>query len=360
MINVLHVVLGLEVGGLEKFVLGLLDNYTGNINPYVVCLERKGALGAALDPARVFEVGKGPGFSLSAVRTLKRLVTELGIDIVHTHNPAPHLHGALAAYLGGARVVHTKHGRNYPRDYKKIWCNRVASFFSDAIVAVSDNARDVCLHVERIAPAKVSVILNGVDSGLFAPGARRDPALVPKIGIVARLSPEKDHATLLAACAILARRQFPFTLEVIGDGPLRGALEVQSATLGLDSRVNFRGMQDDVAGLLRDLDLFVLSSVTEGISLTLLEAMATELPVVATEVGGNPEVVLDGGTGFLVPAGNPEFMAERLAQLIGDPALRKEMGERGRKRVLEHFDVRATCYRYERLYSGLLTREVAT
>lgn len=354
MINVLHVVLGLEVGGLEKFVLGLLDTYTRDINPYVACLESKGALGGGLDPARVFEIGKGPGFSFSAVRKLKRLVAELEIDIVHTHNPAPHLHGALAAFLGGARVVHTKHGRNYPRDYKKIWCNRVASFFSDAIVAVSDNARDVCLHVERIAPAKVSVILNGVDTGLFAPGTRRDPALVPKIGIVARLSPEKDHATLLAACAILAGRQLPFTLEVIGDGPLRGELQERAAALGLGGRVNFCGMQEDVAGLLRELDLFVLSSVTEGISLTLLEAMATELPVVATEVGGNPEVVLDGSTGFLVPAGNPAFMAERLAQLLGDPGQRQQMGARGRRRVRELFDVRSTSSRYEQLYSALL------
>lgn len=295
------------------------------------------------------------------VKHLYSLVRELRIDLIHTHNPSPHFYGALAGFLARIPVVHTKHGRNYPNKIKKVFLNRVAGYLTRKIIAVSGNAAEVCICVEKVSPDKVMVIHNGIDTGLYAPTTDSLPTSqketqdsVCTIAIVARLSPEKDHAILLAACKLLRDRQILFRLIIIGDGPLRSKLEQSVREYGLTSRVEIAGMCNDVANQLRRLDIFVLCSTTEGISLTLLEAMATSIPVVATNVGGNPEVVVDGTTGFLVPAQNPELLADRLSLLIHDKQLRKIMGSAGRKRVEEHFDIRQTVRRYEELYQDVL------
>jgi len=359
MIKVLHIVLGLQVGGLEKFVLDLLDKYPPDIKPIIICLEGKGELGHQYDHLEILELQKVPGISLKVIRQLVSLIKLHKIDIVHTHNPAPHFYGAMAGLLTGRPVIHTKHGRNYPTELKKVWLNKISSFLTNKIVAVSQNAADVCLEVEKIPSVKVTVILNGVDTNLFCASGdnNRKNQEVVHMGIVARLSAEKDHQTLLAACKILTKMTTDFCLEIIGDGPLRSALEASVKDLNLEKYVSFSGMRHDVAMLLRNLDVFVLSSTTEGISLTLLEAMATELPVVATNVGGNPEVVIDGETGFIVPPQNPVEMANKLFQLIDDENLRRQMGKKGRLRVVENFSITETARQYEELYSSVLSKK---
>jgi len=355
MLNVMNIVLGLQVGGLEKFVLDLVDKYPPDIKPIIVCLEGKYELGRKYDHLEIMELHKEPGIRLKIVRQLVDLVREKNIDIIHTHNPGPHFYGAVSGFLTGRPVVHTKHGRNYPNDIKKIWLNKLSSLLTKKIVPVSQNAADVCLEVEKIPPAKVTVILNGVDTNLFCAAVNKkviDKRLVT-IGIVARLSAEKDHQTLLKACKLLTDMTSNFHLEIIGDGPLRDTLETSVEELDLEPFVSFSGMRHDVAELLRKLDIFVLSSTTEGISLTLLEAMATELPVVATDVGGNPEVVIDGTTGYIVPSQNPDEMAKKLFLLINNSNLRRKMGSDGRKRVLEKFSITETAKKYEVLYRSV-------
>lgn len=358
MINVLHIVLGLQVGGLEKFVLDLIDKYPPGIKPFIVCLEGKGELGQQYDHLGIIELCKGPGISLKIIRQLVTLTRYLEIDIIHTHNPSPHFYGALAGFLTRRPVIHTKHGRNYPADNKKVWLNKISSFLTEKIIAVSQNAADICLDVEKIPATKVSVILNGIDTNLFRPAdiESENARGSVRIGIVARLSAEKDHQTLLNACKLLVTQTNGFHLEIIGDGPLRDTLEKAVRAHGLDMYVSFSGMRHDVPDLLRQLDIFVLSSTTEGISLTLLEAMATELPVIATKVGGNPEVVIDGVTGFLVPPQNPDEMAKKLLLLINDKNLRRQFGEKGRMRVIAQFSIKETARKYEKLYYSVLNK----
>lgn len=357
MINVLHIVLGLQVGGLEKFVLDLIDKYPLDIKPFIVCLEGKGELGQQYNHLEIIELQKEPGISLKIVRQLVTLTKYLQIDIIHTHNPGPHFYGAMTGFLTRRPVIHTKHGRNYPTDTKKVWLNKISSFLSKMIVPVSQNAADVCLDVEKISSAKVKVILNGIDTDLFHQGIETEKTCgLVHIGIVARLSAEKDHQTLLNACKLLADQATDFHLEIIGDGPLRDTLEKSAKDLGLDTYVSFSGMRHDVPELLRQLDVFVLSSTTEGISLTLLEAMATELPIVATDVGGNPEVVVDGETGYLVPPKNPAEMSKKLLLLINDINLRHQMGKMGRERVIANFSIKETAKKYEELYCSVLSK----
>lgn len=362
MIKVLHVVIGLQVGGLERVVIDLINNYSLDIQSAVVCLEEGGELETSCS-VEVYALHKQPGFSVTTVKKLYALLKELKIDLIHTHNPAPHFYGALAGFLAGIPVINTKHGRNYLNcltEVRKIWLNRFSTLLSGKIVAVSQNAASVCLDVEKISPSKVLVILNGINTNVFCPvESHRDTDRVPvNIGIVSRLSAEKDHQTLLEACKLLVAEHANFHLDIIGDGPLRGNLEQLVRNLELDAYVSLLGMKHDIPTLLRELDIFALSSTTEGISLTLLEAMASGLPIVATDVGGNPEVVVDGTTGFIVPPQNPEALAQKLSLLINDRLLRKRMGEAGRIRVIDKFDIRRTARNYESLYHNVLGKAI--
>jgi len=356
-VKILHIVLGLQIGGLEKFVLDLVASYSSDFLPVVVCLEKKGELGEQFSRLQIIELSKSPGLSIGIVKQLVSLIKLYNIDIIHTHNPSPHFYGSLAGLLTGRPVIHTKHGRNYPTEKKKVLLNRVSSRLTTKVVAVSNDAADVCLEVERIPPSKVVVILNGINTTIFSPfdAGTNKKSLPIRIGIVARLAPEKDHQTLLQAIKIMATADVMFHLDIIGDGVLRSKLEKTVAEFGISSHVSFLGMKHDVHYLLKNLDVFVLSSTTEGISLTLLEAMATGLPVVATNVGGNPEVVIDGVTGYIVPAQAPLEMAEKLLLLLNDCSMRRQMGARGRERVVERFSIAETTRHYEELYRSVLS-----
>src|SRR5207248_2205806 len=168
--------------------------------------------------------------------------------------------------------------------------------------------------------------------------------------LVARLSPEKDIATLLQAVALIAKKTPGFRLEIAGDGPCKPELLRLANQLGIETNVTFLGEVRDVAALLAKARLFVLSSLTEGISLTLLEAMARGLPVVTTRVGGNPEVVVEGETGLLVPPRAPAELAAAMVHLLRSPDTRRRMGQAGRCRVEQHFDVRRMVAEYEGHY----------
>ncbi|KYF93365.1 glycosyltransferase [Sorangium cellulosum] len=371
--KVAHVVLSLNVGGLERVVLRLLERTARDrFAPIVCALEEPGALAEELARLGVplVVLPRRPGLDPGLPVRLSAWLRREGIRLVHTHNPGPHLYGALAAGLaraaslpgrgGGPRVIHTKHGRNYPKQKRKVLVNRLAAALTDRVVAVSDDARAVAIEVERVDPAKVVTILNGVDTDVFRPGdagAARARLGVPAsgyhVGCVARLSPEKDHATLLAAFARLREVRPDAHLTLIGDGPLRPALEEQAARLGLGGAVAFTGTRGDVAELLPAFDVFALASLTEGISLTLIEAAAAGLPIVATRVGGNPEIIEEGSTGLLVSPGAPEPLGAAL-EAVAVREDRAAMGERGRARVIERFGLDQMVRAYEELYAEVL------
>ena len=368
-----HLVLALRVGGLERVVLRLLERTPRDrFAPIVCAMEEPGALAPELArlgvPIEV--IPRRPGLDPWLPARLARWMAERGVALLHTHNPSPHFYGALAASLARTaasvtraarpRVVHTKHGRNYPKEARKVLVNRMASSLTDRVVAVSEDARDVAITVEGVDPARVTTILNGVDTDEYRPG---DPAAARArlglpgggfhIGCVARLSPEKDHATLLAAFAELRARRPDAHLTLIGDGPLRADLEAQAGALGIAEAVRFTGMRSDIAESLPAFDVFALASRTEGISLTLAEAAAAGLPIVATRVGGNPEIVRDGETGLLVPAANPGALAAALDAVAASEA-RAGMGERGRAWVRERFSAERMAEAYTAVYDEVL------
>lgn len=325
--------------------------------PSVLCLREAGVLARRFEEIDVAVESldwSGRGLAKIILR-LARWLRAVRPDILHTHNPSPHFVGAAAGALARVPVlVHTKHGRNHPDQPRAVAVNRIASQFTDCIVAVSHDAAEVARAVERVSNNKVCVIHNGVDLARYACLERKTGVPIRRAVHVARFTSVKDQETLLRAARIVCDAVPDFQLDLIGDGPKRADLEALQSSLGLGDRVRFSGFHDDVQRVLAESDLFVLSSVSEGLALTVLEAMAAGLPVVATEVGGNPEIVANGETGLLVPARSPVKLATAIVELIRDPDRARRLGAAGRRRVEVEFDLRRVSSRYENLYSRLL------
>jgi glycosyltransferase involved in cell wall biosynthesis len=348
-LRVFHVTGCLDVGGQEKLLVEFARHADRRrFALHFVSLAGHGPLASDLEalgwPVTALDAPRGlrPSLVLRLARHFRRA------DVVHTHNDRPLIYAAPAARLARVRrVVHTRHGRGVGISRRQRLLANLAARMSDRYVCVSTDCARLAI-AQGLPATRVETMHNGIDTRHFAfTGPRPDGPAV----IVARLSPEKDIATLLRATAIVARSQPAFRLAIAGDGPCLAELRALAAELKLDERVEFLGMVRDVAGLLGRASTYVLSSLSEGVSLTLLEAMACGLPVVATRVGGTPEVVTER-TGLLVPPGDPVALAGGLVQIGTDGALAERLGRAGRRRVEELFDIRRMVADYEHMYVG--------
>jgi glycosyltransferase involved in cell wall biosynthesis len=281
--------------------------------------------------------------------------------IVHVHSGA-WLKAARAAHLAGVpHTVHTVHGveGDEPWFARPLW--RMAAHYTDAIVSVSE---PLATHLHRdigLAREKLRYIPNGVDTESFRPGPASG-VLRARLGVgadgilignVARLAPVKNHALLLDAFAILRQHAPQATLAIVGDGPLRRDLERRIAALGLQSHAHLAGPVADMPRLYKELDLFVLSSHLEGASLSILEAMASGVCVVATAVGGNPDLLGHGRCGVLVTPNNPVALAAAMAGLLHDPVRRRMLASAARDYVATNYSEQTMLQRYEELYYSL-------
>jgi L-malate glycosyltransferase len=260
----------------------------------------------------------------------------------------------------------TEHGRHYPDvvSWKRRLVNRTALVhLADEINAVCHFSADSLARVDGFSGKSIEVIENGIDLARYIHGdralLRQRIGLDPQrryIACIARFHPVKDHAMLLQAFAGVAAALPDVDLVLAGDGPLRETLVTQAATLGISGRVRFLGVRSDVADILQAVDMFALTSISEAASLTLLEAMASALPVVVTAVGGNSEIVVHGEHGYLVPRGDATAAAEAMLRLLRDPARACAMGEAGRRRVHERYDLSRTVERYYGHYADAASR----
>jgi sugar transferase (PEP-CTERM/EpsH1 system associated) len=356
-IRVVHLVTTMNIGGLEMVVLDLVRHRGPDIDPFVMCLEETGALAPRLAEAGVDveSIDARAHGVLPRIVGLARRLRQLRPDVLHTHNRGPHRHGAVAGKIARVPVlVHTKHGRNEPGRLSSVLQNRFASLVTDCVVPVSHDAAHVAIAVERIPAGKIRVIHNGVDLARFAfrtgkPNERGIRAIT-----VARLDPVKDQATMLRAVRTVVESEPGFHLDVVGDGECRAELEAVVRDLDLSTHVTLHGFRDDVAQCLAAADYFLLSSLSEGISLTLLEAMAVGLPAVATDVGGNREVVIDGLNGYLVPAGSPDEFSRAMIRMQADRARMLSMGYAARRRIEQEFSLSRMVDAYEATYRQLV------
>jgi glycosyltransferase involved in cell wall biosynthesis len=282
-------------------------------------------------------------------------------NVLHCHHYSPFVYGSLARLSGSSsRLVFTEHGRlsDVPPSRRRRLANLLLRQFPDRVFTVSRELRE---HViaEGFTPQHVGVIYNGIDMAPVVDAAHAAavrqrlglPSTLLTIGTIARLDPVKDFVTLIRALAEL-RQQLPAALVIIGDGPERQRLEHEARTCGVAPHIHFLGYRDDAREWLAGCDVYANSSVSEGISLTILEAMAAGLPVVATRVGGTPEVVLDG-CGILVPPRDPVALANALAQLAMRRSLGRDLGRAGRERVETYFTLDRMVATYRDVYHEL-------
>ncbi len=352
-LRVCHVSLTLKTGGLERILTDIARHHDSaktvteflairEVGRFADEIRRTGCHVHLLQPA-----GR-----IGQISQMVRLFREGRFDVVHTHNTYPHLYASLAARLARVPVVvNTRHGQRAGHGWKSRTQFRWASHLVDRIIAVSDDAARLCVEADGVAPRKVTRIWNGIDLGDFS---FTGPVASPIAISVARLSAEKDFPTLLRAVALALPEVPDLQLKLVGDGPERANLERLTRELGITSGVEFLGERTDVPRLLAQAGFFVSSSLTEGISLTLLEAMAVGLPVVATAVGGNSEIVAEGVTGQLVPPADPAALARAIVTFCRTEDRWPAFGQAGRDRVAEHFEVHRMVSDYERLYRELL------
>ena len=364
-IPVLHLITELDVGGAQTALYRLLANRQDEQFQYhVACLyngdgktaEQIRGLGIT-----VTDLGMRSPWHVGAMWHLYRLLRRERPFILYTWLFHANISGRIVGRLTRVPIIISgRRGLSIGGTGREQLTRWTASL-DDRVVAVCEMARQAEIKHAGGRPEKVVTIYNGIKLAQVSSSARvtmrQKWGIAPEImllGFVGRLHPVKGVGDLLRAVAVL-RPQHPFLrLLIVGDSPLRADLEQQAAAFSLSDTVIFAGRQDDVAAVLPGLDVLVLPSLAEGLSNILLEAMAAGLPVVATAVGGTPELVIDGETGLLVPPQDADSLALAIRQLLENPILARQMGEAGRRRVQTHFSMEQMVKQTEQLYDALL------
>ncbi|HEX4884748.1 MAG TPA: TIGR03088 family PEP-CTERM/XrtA system glycosyltransferase [Casimicrobiaceae bacterium] len=367
--SIVHVVYRFAVGGLENGLVNLVNRLPREHwrHTIVSLTEVDAAFARRIErpDVEVLALHKAPGHAVPLYPRLWRLFRERRPAIVHTRNLAA-LEALPIAWLAGVPVrIHGEHGRDAEDpDGTNVRRQRVRRLFRPFVTRYVALAPDLATYLVGpigVPADRVDQIFNGVDTTRFSPATGRVPApgcpFGPDdvlIGTAGRLDPVKDHANLLRAFAralALRQSQAPrLRLVIAGDGPERARVEALVREAGLEHSVWLTGERADVPDLLRGLDVFVLSSRGEGVSNTILEAMACGLPVVATRVGANADLVVDGTTGRIVPPSDSAALGDAIVAYADDPTLAKDHGRAGRQRAEQQFSLDRMVDRYHRLY----------
>ncbi len=367
---VVHVIHHLVIGGMENGLVNLINHLPEReFRHAVVCIDDHSDFAGRIQRVDVDVVDlRRPSSGVWATRrALLRLLRERQPRIVHARGPSG-LDALPPALL--ARVpsrIHGEHGWDSAnRDgkrWKPVWLRRLHSPLVSRYVAVSESVKEYLVGTIGIAEHRITTISNGVDTERFRPGALPidlglpesflQPGVV-RVGTVGRLQPIKDQATLVAAASALLRESPQLRQQLrmifVGDGPLRRALSEQAAAAGIAEIVHFTGSTDRVVDWLRALDLFALPSLNEGMSNTLLEAMACGLPGLTTPVGGNTELMDAGVTGSFFAPGQVAALTKLLHRYLTDSSLRRRQGAAARLRAEQRFSLRTMVDRYRELY----------
>lgn len=364
--RILHVIENLNTGGAEHMLVNLaIEQIKRNHQVEVLCLFEQGTLADKLTSigVSVHACHKQLGLNWAFIRTIFGIVSRFAPDVIHTHSLMGNYYMALLRFLTASRAVQvvTRHGLLRGGKVKRLgWLFHLSLWMTDWAIGVCDAVSEELLTKHARFTPRIISIKNGIDLARFQTrNAQSQVALKAQLklngkqrllGIVARLNPIKNHALLLTAFAEVHKNLPDTALIIIGNGVTRSALEQQTHALQLEQAVFFLGDRADVPALLAGMDIYVLSSDNEGYSLSLLEAAAAALPLVATAVGGNAEIVNPELSGLIVPAKNPAALANALIRLLNDPQAAGAMGQNARIWVEQHGSLKAMADAYEKLY----------
>lgn len=365
-LRVLHVVISMTVGGAERLVDDMVrDPAFAGQQPVVCCLESFGELGQKLltDGYTVYAKGRRSGWDFSIIPWLWEIIRCEKITVVHAHQYTPLFYAVPAALLAGrVKVVYTEHGRFYPdrSSWKRTLFNPLLALGVDHLVAISAATAGAMAEFDNLPRRRIKVIHNGIDIfGMNRPkdkiAKRRELGLSEScriIGTAARLNEIKNIPMMLRVLKLVLITVPDTVLIIAGQGEEAEHLKTLAIEFGIADRVKFIGLRFDLPEIYPLFDVFLLASFSEGISVTLLEAMASGVPAVVTDVGGNGEVVVDGETGFLVPLNADQLMAGRVTALLQEPQTAARLGAAGRERAEGEFSGQEMMAAYYRLYAG--------
>jgi glycosyltransferase involved in cell wall biosynthesis len=362
-LRVLHVIEAMHQGGAESMVVEHVRHAGADVESFVVALNRGGpALEAAAEAGGHVRVLAKGARRLDGLRALARILREERIDVVNGHNPTGALYATGASWRRDLVRVRTEHSFHFAGRHSALypWLEPLATALQHRVICVCEAVRES--HARRFpwAAERFVTVRNGISP---APAARPRAEMRAELGLgamdpvaltIGSLTPQKAQHDLLEAFAECARRAPRAHLLVAGEGPLRAELEARREALGLAGKVTLLGARNDVTDLLEAAEVFVLSSVREGLSITLLEAMRAARPAVVTRVGGSAEAAVEDETARLVAAGNPTALAAALSGLLEDPAARARLGAGARARWERHFTAERMVRETEGLYRQAL------
>ncbi|MEM1189223.1 MAG: glycosyltransferase [Pseudomonadota bacterium] len=363
-LNIVHVTFDMRIGGTEQVIRNLIEGSDpGEFTHRIFCIEEPiGPWGIALQNEGIALVShqRRPAFDASVLRALRRYLRRTDADVVHCHQYTPWAYGALAAFGLKTRVLFTEHGRFYPdrSSPKRRIVNPLLARLTDRITAISEATRAALVDFEFLRGDRIQVIYNGI-RGLEV-DARESaelrsklgiPASAPVLGTIARFDPIKNHAMMLRAFRLVLDQHPDCRLILVGDGEERDNIEALVEDLGIGGSIVLPGYVPKPDMWLSVMDIFLLSSFSEGTSMTLLEAMSLGKPCVVTSVGGNPEIVLDRQSGTVTPSDQAQPFAEAIAELLTNHGLQTRLGQGARERFNGHFTYEHLVEAYADVYA---------
>lgn len=353
--KIMHLNDSLDVGGAERMILSLLSNIDTKHYEVSACsISSSVALIKEFEQENipVYILNKGNGFDIKVIARLFNILKKEKIDILHTHNYYAWIYGGLATlFLPACKHVHTQHSNIVMPKPPAFLVKKLLSLIPKKVITVSDQVLDTLINNNYFTNRnKSAVICNGIDTQKFYPSDKSNDSERIIIGIVARLSEVKNHKLLINAVAKVCAENSNVSLKIVGDGPLNLVLKKQVKQLNAEDFIEFLGERNNISDILRSFDIFVLSSFSEGFSISILEAMSTALPVIATDVGGNSSNVTHNETGLLVQSDNVAKLSAALQKLISSKELRERYGNNGREKVVNLYSISKMVDDYQNIY----------
>jgi len=353
----------LGIGGLPQVVVNLCRAADKNLfDISVLCLRNLGEFATEIEnmgiPVFLLPQKKN-GTDYFAFVKVARILKQEKIDIIHTHNTQPFIDGSIGALMSGVKtIVHTEHGRTFPDKKRYMFAEWLMSHFAYKVVGVSEHTSQNLIKHERMSPRKVVSIINGVSGAHFDmvidKGKKREELGLkndgPVLGVGARLVKLKGISYLLQAMPAIIEKFPSITLVLAGGGEYENTLRKEADFLGIHKNVLFAGPRLDFPELLKLFDLFILPSLSEGLPMALLEAMAAGCPIIATNVGGIPMAIQHGENGSLIEPGNSDILSSEIIKLLKDNELRNRYVKKGREVFKKNFSVEVMMEKYQSLY----------
>jgi glycosyltransferase involved in cell wall biosynthesis len=369
MIKICYVIGQLDKGGAERQLYELLKvTNRKKFDPTVISFSQGGFWKKEIQRLNidVIEIYRGKKYEFKRLLKLIKLINSLKPDIVHTYLFSANSYGRIAAIIARIPIIITSERStpdiNSGRTLIQIYIDKYLSCFSQGIICNSYKASDILIRKYSFDSQKVYVVHNGIDVTTFLKNKYFDNHKISNckvIGTVGSLFPLKNHRLFLDMAKIILENYSSDNLKfmIIGGGGLRAELESYAQYLGITSKVVFTGERTDVHILLKSFDIFVMTSLYEGLSNAIMEAMLSNLPVVATDVGGNRELISDGETGFICPSNNANVLADKVLILINDEKKSKLMGEKGKKKIINNFSIEKMWINTEQIYLKFLKQK---